>query len=369
MSPKIYQMPQPLTGTTGVVPNFKYMVCGDNLDTITSAGYLNSLDLQSYPISSTDILQILYNFNLQTQVGSYGAFTVSLTDGIITLTAASVPGEIILPVTPGNFANWANTSGALHDLGYSPTNSSLNKVAMYNGAIAAKINYVPVFSDANGSIREQVTNDNYNMDGPLIVNGYAEATAVIIKQTPDSSAASLLSLDSLSENSNYFLADPVIGVATIPVFPSNPVTVPAGNLIVAGSDAGTLADGGSPVSGFVSTSGTSTMQTGSEIVFDHTFPQTIGGGDTVTINNQSGIIQTNTLTTAGGAMYTFTLNNSLLKADGNIQLQTQYGDNTVTNIECTLLSPCTNGSCQITLINNNTVPMNGNMKIYFFVPY
>ncbi|HWY98074.1 MAG TPA: hypothetical protein VNY36_03210 [Bacteroidia bacterium] len=154
MSVTIYQLPTPWPATVGISPNFKAMVCGDDLSTISTEGYLNQVDLQSNPVSTTDILQILYNFNPQTQVGLYGSFSVSITDGIITLMPTSIPGEIILPVTTGDFANWANTSGALADSGYKPSNSSLSNVSMVDLTITPVSGDVVVFSDNMGSIKD-----------------------------------------------------------------------------------------------------------------------------------------------------------------------------------------------------------------------
>ena len=51
MGANIYQLPTQLVGTSGIEPNFKFMVTGDSLDVITTPGYLNQIDLQSNPVS------------------------------------------------------------------------------------------------------------------------------------------------------------------------------------------------------------------------------------------------------------------------------------------------------------------------------
>lgn len=374
-NPLIYQLPTPSVSSVGISPNFKFMVSGDDLTSLTTPGYLNQIDLQSNPISTTDILQVLYNFNNHSQSGDYGAFAVSINDGIITLSAANIPGEIVLPVTPGNFANWANTSGALKDDLYSPTQTTLTKIVMLepnNLGATPLVSNVPVFLNSAGSIAPQQAGQPSYFQGPVYVSRGTNANHFGISfsdGTPTAFGSSIQGLNSIDQDTIYSMVDPLSASATIAIFPQNPVTIPSGNLLTSGSIPGTIADGGAIGDSVVSTVGTSTMQTGSKIVFDHVLPQTIGGGDTVTINNQSGIIQTNTLTLASGAEYTFTLNNTLLTSDGNILLQLQYGDNLTRNIELALLAPPNNGNCQITIINNNTAAMNGNMKVYFLVVY
>lgn len=84
----IYQLPTQIPGMVGVYPNPKFMVCGDSLATITTAGYLNQVNLESSPISSKDIIQCLYGYTQATGIGSYGIFTVSISNGVITLVQA-----------------------------------------------------------------------------------------------------------------------------------------------------------------------------------------------------------------------------------------------------------------------------------------
>lgn len=84
--PTIYQLPIQQPGMVGVFPNQKFAVFGDNLATITTAGYLNQVNLESNPISATDIVQVLYNFNNVSQKGTYGLFTVNISNsGVISL--------------------------------------------------------------------------------------------------------------------------------------------------------------------------------------------------------------------------------------------------------------------------------------------
>jgi hypothetical protein len=89
----IYQLPTPIPAMVGVLPNLKFMVSTDNLATITAPGYIqaNNIDA-SLPLANTDVIMILYNYNLQTTVGTYGLFSVlvSQATGFITLTLTNV---------------------------------------------------------------------------------------------------------------------------------------------------------------------------------------------------------------------------------------------------------------------------------------
>lgn len=113
--PLIYQLPMQVPGMVGVFPNQKFMVSGDNLATVTTAGYLNQVSLESNPVSSTDVIQCLYSFNIQSQTGSYAIFTVSISNGIITLVLAAGSGEVVLPTIANHIATYTNVSGGLSE--------------------------------------------------------------------------------------------------------------------------------------------------------------------------------------------------------------------------------------------------------------
>lgn len=90
---KIYQIPTAIPGTVGVFPNQKFCLFGDDLSTVTAAGYLNQANLQSIPLSQSDIICAFYNYNLNTKSGNYGEFTVAIDgSGSITLTQVGQAG-------------------------------------------------------------------------------------------------------------------------------------------------------------------------------------------------------------------------------------------------------------------------------------
>ena len=67
----IIQAPAVNPGQVGVIGAIKFMTTTDSLSTITTAGYLNQIDLAVNPILASDILGITFNFNTNTQSGSF----------------------------------------------------------------------------------------------------------------------------------------------------------------------------------------------------------------------------------------------------------------------------------------------------------
>lgn len=146
----IVQAPSVLPGQVGVLGALKYMVTTDSLATITTAGYLNAIDLAVNPIFSSDVLGVTYSYNVNTNSGTFEVFTVSISNGVVTLIAWANPGDVLLPVVSGDFANFNGTSGQIKDAGYSATNAAKTKVVMLNAA--PTINHVAIFTAADGTI-------------------------------------------------------------------------------------------------------------------------------------------------------------------------------------------------------------------------
>lgn len=151
--PTIYQLPTQQPAMVGVFPNQKFAVFGDNLATITAAGYLNSVNLESNPVSATDVLQVLYSYNNVTKTGSYGIFTVSISNsGVITLVEWSNPGNVLLPVVSGDFAVFNGTTGQIKDAGYLPSNAAKTNVVMLSSA--STIGHLASFADTAGTVQD-----------------------------------------------------------------------------------------------------------------------------------------------------------------------------------------------------------------------
>lgn len=121
-TPTIYQVPVLLPGSVGIFPQQKYALVGDNLAAVTTAGYFNSSNLESAILSTSDILNLFYNWNPNTQTGTFEQFQVTLSGGVITLVVLSVAGDVVLPTVAGNIATYTNTTGQLSE---NPANGAL----------------------------------------------------------------------------------------------------------------------------------------------------------------------------------------------------------------------------------------------------
>jgi hypothetical protein len=144
------------TNTTGLVgqtvdPRRGSMTTTDNLATITTPGYLNNQNNAGSPIFPTDVFEVLYNFNINTKTFNFGIFTLTYSQATgFTLVQWANPGDVLLPVVSGDFANFNGTTGQISDAGFSPTNAAKTKVVMLNAA--PTINHVAIFTAADGTI-------------------------------------------------------------------------------------------------------------------------------------------------------------------------------------------------------------------------
>lgn len=106
----ILQINRIQVGEVGVLPGTLKMVTTDNLATVTTAGYLNNIgsQLTSLAIGPSDLIGCLYSYNVSTGAGTYTLLKVSVSAGVITLSATSgddalTSGHIFV----GNAANVA----------------------------------------------------------------------------------------------------------------------------------------------------------------------------------------------------------------------------------------------------------------------
>ena len=195
----ILQPPTPVAGQVGLFPQFKYMVSTDNLATITTAGYLNNVDLAVYPVQQGDVFQILYAFNQVIKVGTYGIFTPSITNGVITLVQWANPGDVLLPVTSGDFAVFNGTTGQIKDAGYLPSNAAKTNVVMASAATV--VNNLVMAADTAGTIEDA---------------GIA-ASNVVVKNAPNTFSGTgsvILPKVNGTETANAVTASGVAGVIT-----------------------------------------------------------------------------------------------------------------------------------------------------------
>jgi hypothetical protein len=100
-----------LMGQDGITPRRVQLVTTDNLATITTAGYLTEQGVNPSFIYPTDIFDVIFNYNVNTTVGSYIELLPTIVHGVITLNAAS--STVTLPTITDHIAVYSNTAGGL----------------------------------------------------------------------------------------------------------------------------------------------------------------------------------------------------------------------------------------------------------------
>ncbi len=150
------------TAQVGEFPRTNKMITSDNLATITEAGYLNNSNTSSKQIAPTDIFDVIYSYVPTSSFasasgfghGTYGRFTTSFSNGVITLVPWSNAGEVSLIGTAvaGNIAIFANSSGDIEDLGIAPSTDAYSYFSAVDGSV--NIGNVPSFIDVNGSLQD-----------------------------------------------------------------------------------------------------------------------------------------------------------------------------------------------------------------------
>lgn len=227
----IIQFPTPIPMTNGNFPQFKFGVFGDNLSTVTTAGYLNSSSIEAgIPLSNADVIMALYSFNAQTATGSFGIFTVSIaaSNGQITLTAWGNPGDVVLPTIANYIAHFINTSGTLSSNAANVINAG-NIQAGLSGTAGTLASFPATASK-----------------GSLILAGVANTGNT---NTTISNAA-------MGQASVVSIPDPAAATANFAVAPAALVN---NNLIKASGTAGLVADAGIAASAVASFTGSTVV--------------------------------------------------------------------------------------------------------------
>ena len=77
----------------------------DSLQKITTPGYLNSKNVNAYPISANDIYDVIYSYNSVTKIGVHAECTVTISTttlpGVITLVSNQVVSAYTASAAPG----------------------------------------------------------------------------------------------------------------------------------------------------------------------------------------------------------------------------------------------------------------------------
>lgn len=369
----ILQIPTQLPGTVGVAPNMRFMVTTDDLAAVTTPGYLNLQNNEGYPLSDTDIIQCLYNYNQQTGASDYGIFQVSINraNGQITLSTWVSAGDVLLPVVNGNFAMFNGTSGQIADLNLTPSDNTSGTVAMVTSSVQP--NRIATYTNFTGSL--SVNPATAITDGDIQVGTSTGSQRYFISRSPTATRGSLrvgasnnvgnfdttISNASMGQSSTINIPDPAVASANFAVAPAALVN---NNLIRASGTAGLVADAGIAVSQVMQLNATNTMAAGSAIVLAK--DNGTEAGNAVTANGVAGVITTSALATAGGASYSITWTNSKITASSVVLLTISGGTNTVQQVTVT----CTPGAGTATIDIYNTTaatPLNGTILLSYAV--
>lgn len=333
MAALIYQLPTPLPGTVGILPQKKFMVSGDNFATITAAGYLNQINLESFPINKTDIINVLYNYNLATTTGTYEQFAVSITNGVITLTALSNAGQVTLPTIANHIAVYTNTGGNLSEDAATAINGG-NIQAGLSGTAGILTSYPATASKGNLSLAAVNSAANY---------------------------AAIISNASLGQATTWSLADP--GAATANILNAGAALV-NGNIVQASGTAGLVVDSGVAVANVMKLNAVNSMAAASGI----TLAKVNGteSGNAVTASGVAGVITTSTLTTAAAGSYAITWTNTFISSTSVVLVTIAGGTNTTESL--TIKVAPGSGTATMTIYNvGPTNALNGTILISYLV--
>ncbi len=335
--PTIYQLPIQVPGLVDVFPNQKFAVFGDNLAAVTTAGYLNQVSLESNPISTTDILQVLYSFNNVSKVGTYGVFTVSISSsGVITLVSWANPGDVLLPVVANRIAQFNGTSGQIYD-GTAPATHAGNIVAGLSGTAGTLASFPATAARGSLIIAGVANTGNTN----TTVSNVAMAQATVMSIPDPANAVGRF----------------MVGATATPFV--------SGNFPAASGTGGLMVDSGASPGSFANLTSANTFSGAGQITLAKA--NGVEAANAVTASGNAGVITTSSLTTAGGATYAITWTNTLITATSVIGLCIQGGSNNATN-NITFTCVVGAGTATLTIFNNTAATsLNGTLLIGYSV--
>jgi hypothetical protein len=168
-------------GLVGVNPRNVKIISSDNLATVLEEGYLNPITLEGYTILTTDVIQMWYDYVNDANPGTYDEFTVSITDGVITLVMETQTGNVTtnLPTVARNVPVWSDTAGELDKTGYVISNQAFPNVVTVESGNG--VHNIAVFYDESGSIEDLgIAFSNPNLPVVVSVNG-----ATVVNNLPE----------------------------------------------------------------------------------------------------------------------------------------------------------------------------------------
>lgn len=206
-----------VTGQIDFNPRRVKLIVSDNLATVTTAGYLNVANLEGFAIYPTDIIDLIYSYNTTLRSGTYAVCTVAISNGVITLSTWTSPGDVLLPVVNNHLAVFSGTTGTIAD----PSGT-----AIHGGGLQAGL------SGTAGTLTSYPATSS---KGSLIVAAVANT----------GNTATTISNVAMGQASVVSIPDPGTATANFAVAPAALVN---GNLVEASGTAGLVADAGVAVS-------------------------------------------------------------------------------------------------------------------------
>ena len=221
----LFQIPTVLPSQVGIKPQRKRMVSTDSLATITAAGYLNQFNLEGNPIAPSDVLDVLYSYNIQTNSGTFGIFTVAVVNGLVTLTQWANPGDVLLPVVSGDIAIFNGTTGQIKDSGVTISGSSGTIPVVATPTIA---NHIATYTNTTGSLGEDAATA---INGGNLQAGLS-GTAGTVASFPATAANGSLVLAAVAAGGAFTttVSNGVMGQSTVYTIPD--ILAPTGDLVV-----------------------------------------------------------------------------------------------------------------------------------------
>ena len=180
----------------GVAPRRPAMVTTDSLATVTAAGYINpALKIEAQNLLPTDIIDVIYNYNAQTNSGTYGAFLVAIANGVITLSEWTNPGNVLLPVTSGDVAIFNGTSGQIKDSSVAFSNAVDTVAPLVHGTVVA--NNLASYSSTNKTLQDSGIPQADVMQ-INVVNTLTSAGSIVANKVNGTEAANAVTADGMA---------------------------------------------------------------------------------------------------------------------------------------------------------------------------
>ena len=311
--------------------------------------------------SVLDYISFLPSVALQ-NLGVYGA-QYSYAGGATTITILN-PNITAGMVVNANFVSQANaayiltataTAGTLTIV--TNTNPGVSVIAysaiLPSSALTADGLYAAQYTNAGGSATTTITDSTITATSIVTADWSSQANAAhIYKVTPSASTLTILSS-----------ADPGASVLNYSATPANEGAA-AGTYLLAANNLSDVASASAALANLGGLALAGGQMTGSILLDRGTATSTAGAA---TINHQVGVVTTESLSTASGSAYSFTLTNSRITSASIVICSLLGGTNTKHGLSFTCVP--TSGSCAISVLNNDisAAALNGTLIFGFVV--